>query len=152
MARRRRSSLALSAEQAQQALAFLVHEGRLAASEVRKAFDRREKLIREIKERLAQLGVEGLQLTTRLAKGPRRKIRAARKESRPARRPSQPARKRVSAVRKAAMRRQGKYLAAIRPLSAQDRAKVKAVLKSKGWSVAMAEAKRMAKRLSMARR
>jgi len=43
------------------------------------------------------------------------------------------------------MRRQGKYLAAIRPLSAQDRAKVKAVLKSKGWSVAMAEAKRMAK-------
>ena len=144
MARRRRLSLALSAEQAQQALAFLVHEGRLAASEVRKAFDRREKLIREIKERLAQLGVEGLQLTTRLAKGPSRKIRAARKASRPARRPPQPARKRVSAVRKAAMRRQGKYLAAIRPLSAQDRAKVKAVLKSKGWSVAMAEAKRMA--------
>jgi hypothetical protein len=145
LARRRRSTLALSAEQAQHALSFLVHEGRLAASEVRKAFDRREKLIREIKERLAQLGVEGLQLTTRLAKGASRKIRAARKAARPKRKTSQPARKPVSAVRKAAMVRQGKYLAALRPLSAQDRAKVKAVLKSKGWAAAMAEAKRMAK-------
>jgi hypothetical protein len=145
MARRRRSTLALSAEQAQQALAFLVHEGKLAASEVRKAFDRREKLIREIKVRLAQLGVDGLQLTTRLAKGASRKIRAARKASRPTRRPSQRARKRVSAVRKAAMVRQGKYLAALRRLSAQDRAKVKTVLKSKGWSAAMAEARKLAK-------
>jgi hypothetical protein len=143
MARRRRSTLALSAEQAQQALAFLVHEGRLAASDIRKAFDRREKLIREIKERLGQLGVEGLQLTTRLAKGASRKIRAARKTARPARRPSRRTRKRVSAVRKAAMVRQGKYLAAVRRLSAQDRVKVKEVLKSKGWSAAMAEAKRM---------
>src|SRR5260370_15862477 len=57
MATRRKTSLALSAEQAQQALTFLVHEGKLAASEVRKAFDRREKVIREIKERMAQLGV-----------------------------------------------------------------------------------------------
>jgi hypothetical protein len=43
------------------------------------------------------------------------------------------------------MRRQGKYLAAVRRISVQDRAKVKEVLKSKGWSTAMAEAKRMAK-------
>jgi hypothetical protein len=145
MARRRRSTLTLSAEQAQQALTFLVHEGKLAASEVRKAFGRREKLIQEIKERMAQVGVEGLQLATRLARGASRKIRAARKAARPIRRPPQRVRKRVSAVRKAAMRRQGKYLAAVRPLSAQDRAKVKAVLKSTGWSAAVAEAKRMAK-------
>jgi hypothetical protein len=145
LARRRRSSLPVTAEQAHQALSFLIHEGKLAASEVRRAFDRREKLVREIKERLAQVGVEGLQLTTRLAKGARRKIRAARKAARSTRRTSRPTRKRVSAVRKAAMVRQGKYLAALRPLSAQDRAKVKAVLKSKGWSAAMAEAKRMTK-------
>ena len=146
MARRRRSTLALSAEQAQQALALLVHEGKLAASEVRKAFDRREKLIQEIKERMAQLGVEGLQMTTRMAKRASRKIRAARRAARPARRPApRAARRRVTPARKAAMRRQGKYLAAIRPLSAQDRAKVKALLTSKGWSAAMAEAKRMAK-------
>jgi hypothetical protein len=145
MARRRRSTLALSAEQAQQALTFLVHEGKLAASEVRKAFDRREKVIREIKERLAQLGVEGLQLTTRMAKGATRKIRAARKAARPGPKASPRSRRRVSAVRKAAMRRQGKYLAAVRRLNAQNRVKVKEVLKSKGWSAAMAEAKRMAK-------
>jgi hypothetical protein len=43
------------------------------------------------------------------------------------------------------MVRQGKYLAAIRLLSAQERGKVKEVLKSKGWSAAMAGAKRMTK-------
>jgi hypothetical protein len=145
MTRRRRSTLPLSAKQAQQGLTFLVHEGKLAASEVRKAFDRREKVIREIKERMARLGVEGLQLTTRLAKGASQKIRAARKAARPTRRSPQRARKRVSAVRRAAMVRQGKYLAAVRRLSAQDRGKVKEVLKSKGWAAAMAEAKRMAK-------
>lgn len=141
---RRRSSLALSAEQAQQALALLIHEGRLATGEVLKAFHRREKLIREIKQRMAHLGVGGLQLTTRLAKGASRKIRAARKGPRPTRSP-QPVRQRVSPKRRAAMVRQGKYLAAIRRLSPQDRSKVKAVLKANGWSKAMAEAKRMTK-------
>jgi hypothetical protein len=138
MARRRRSTLTLSAEQAHQALTFLVHEGKLAASDVRKAFDRREKVIREIKERMAALGDESFGLVERANKGASRALRTAEKTSRPTR-------KRVSAVRRAAMVRQGKYLAAIRPLSAQDRAKVKDVLKAKGWSAAMAEAKTMAK-------
>lgn len=134
----RRSTLALSAEQAHQALTFLVHEGKLAASEVRKAFGRREKLIREIRDRMAALGGEGFGLVERANKGASKALRTAEKTSRPAR-------KRVSAVRKAAMRRQGKYLAAVRRLNAQNRVKVKEVLKSKGWSAAMAEAKRMVK-------
>jgi hypothetical protein len=138
LARRRRSSLTVTAEQAHQALTFLVHEGKLAASEVRKAFGRREKLIREIRDRMAALGGEGFGLVERTNKGASRALRTAEKASRPAR-------KRVSAVRKAAMWRQGKYLAALRPLSAQDRAKVKAVLKANGWAAAMAEAKRMTK-------
>jgi len=145
LARRRRSSLAVTAEEARQALSFLIHEGKLAAREVQKALSRRERLIQETRERLAQLGVDGLQLTTRLAKGASRKIRAARKAARPTRGPTRPVRRRVSAVRKAAMVRQGKYLAAVRRLSARDRVKIKAVLASKGWSAAMAEAKRMAK-------
>jgi hypothetical protein len=135
---RRRSTLALSAEQAHQALTFLVHEGKLAASEVRKAFGRREKLIREIRDRMAALGGEGFGIVERANKGASRALRTAEKTSRPAR-------KRVSAVRKAAMRRQGKYLAAVRRLNVQNRVKVEEVLKSKGWSAAMAEAKRMAK-------
>jgi hypothetical protein len=60
-------------------------------------------------ERMARLGVEGLQRTTQLAKRAGRKIPAGRKAARPAQRRQRPARKRVSAVRKAAMRRQGKF-------------------------------------------
>jgi hypothetical protein len=43
------------------------------------------------------------------------------------------------------MVRQGKYLAAVRRLSARDRAKVKAVLAEKGYSAAMQQARRMAR-------
>jgi hypothetical protein len=41
------------------------------------------------------------------------------------------------------MIRQGKYLAAIRRLSARDRARVKAVLWSKGYSAAIQKAKKI---------
>jgi hypothetical protein len=43
------------------------------------------------------------------------------------------------------MVRQGKYLAAVRRLNARDRARVKAVLSSKGYGAAMHRAKRMAR-------
>ena len=56
MARRRRQSLALSGEHARQALAVLIHEGKLAAGEVRKALQRRDRLIRALRASLAALG------------------------------------------------------------------------------------------------
>jgi hypothetical protein len=56
MARRRRSALALSAEHAQQALAILIQEGKLKAGEVRKALQRRDRLIRALRASLAALG------------------------------------------------------------------------------------------------
>jgi hypothetical protein len=43
------------------------------------------------------------------------------------------------------MRQQGKYLAAVRPLKAQDRAKVKAIRQEKGFAAAVAAARRLAK-------
>lgn len=43
------------------------------------------------------------------------------------------------------MRQQGQYLAAIRPLKAQDRAKVKTVRTEKDFAAAMAEALQLAK-------
>jgi hypothetical protein len=43
------------------------------------------------------------------------------------------------------MRQQGKYLAAVRPLKAQDRAKVKAIRQEKGFAAAVAEARRLGK-------
>jgi hypothetical protein len=43
------------------------------------------------------------------------------------------------------MKQQGQYLAAVRPLKAQERAKVKAIRTEKGFAAAMAEARRLAK-------
>ncbi len=56
MATRRRSALVLSGEQARQALAVLVQEGKVKAVEVRQALQRRERLIRELRARLTALG------------------------------------------------------------------------------------------------
>jgi hypothetical protein len=55
MARRRRSSLGLSAEQAQQALSVLVHDGKLAAGEVQKALKRHRHLVSDLRAKLAAL-------------------------------------------------------------------------------------------------
>ncbi len=55
MARRRRSSLAFSADQARAALGFLIDEGQLAAGEIQKALQRRDRLIRALRASLAAL-------------------------------------------------------------------------------------------------
>jgi hypothetical protein len=147
LARRRRSSLTVTADQARQALSFLVQEGKVAAGEVRKALSRRERLIREIRERLEKLGVDGLELTTRLAKGATRKIRAARKSLRRPRQAPQPVRKRakprISAATRKIYQAQGRYMAALRPLSKEARTEIKAVREKSGINAATAAAKRM---------
>ena len=68
MAKRRKSLASLSQEQAHQALTFLVQEGKLAAGAVQKALDNRERLIREIRERLVKLGVESVRMAERVGK------------------------------------------------------------------------------------
>jgi hypothetical protein len=55
MARRRRSALTLSGDHARQALAILVQEGRLKATEVKKALQRRDRLIRALRASLSAL-------------------------------------------------------------------------------------------------
>jgi hypothetical protein len=55
-------TLKLSQEEAAKALHVLVSEGKLAAREVYEALKRREKLVRELRERLHALGVEGVEL------------------------------------------------------------------------------------------
>lgn len=146
MARRRRSSRSLSAEQARQALAFLVHEGKLAASEVHRAVDRREKLLREIRERMAELGVGALGLTARVARGASRRIRAARKARRLAPKASPPASKRakpkISAATRKLYQAQGRYMAAVRQLPKAARARIKAIRAESGVNAAIREAKR----------
>lgn len=135
MARRRRSILDISAEEARHALVFLIHEGKVAVAEVDKALKRREHLLRELKSRLAALGEGGAAAGARLGKTTTRQWRA----SRPARRRA------VSAATKAARRAQGHYLAAVRRLSKSARKQVKAIRAKSGVSAAIAAARKMAK-------
>src|ERR1700693_5229455 len=77
MARRRRQSLALSGEHARQALAVLIQEGKLAAGEVRRALQRRDRLIRALRASLAALETGAVSVGKRL-KGSLRMARKAR--------------------------------------------------------------------------
>lgn len=135
MARRRRTTLKISAEEARHVLAFLVHEGKIAASQVQNAIERREHLVRDLKSRLAALGEEGMASASRVGK------RAAREW-----RSSRPARKRaISAAARAARQAQGHYLAAIRQLSKSARKQIKEVRAKSGVKAAIAAAKKMAR-------
>lgn len=139
MARRRRSSLAISAEHARHALAVLVHEGKLKASEVRKALQRREHLIRALRDSLAALAGDVGQLRKRYGKdgfSPR-----LARTARPAKRPAARRKPRISAATRKMYQQQGRYMAALRPLSKQQRAKIKAIRAKSGVRAAIAAAK-----------
>jgi hypothetical protein len=126
----------ISAEQARQALHILVEDGRIAASEVSKALARREKLVRDLRQRLATLGEE---VSGAVARAARRGVSA--KTRRAIRRR---AGKAITKAQRTARQAQGRYLAAIRRLSKESRLKVKAIRKSSGVKSAIAAAKKMA--------
>lgn len=141
MARRRRSSLAISAEHARHALAVLVHEGKLKTSEVQKALQRREHLIRALRDSLAALAGDVGQLRKRYGKDgfsprPTRKAKPAKRTV--GRKP------RISAATRKLYQQQGRYMAAVRSLSKDQKAKVKAVREKSGVQAAIAAAKRIA--------
>jgi len=138
MAKRRGSFASISAAEAHKALAYLVHEGTVSAKAVQKALRRREKLIREIRERMVALGVESLGVSAKIGKGALAELRRAEKSSR------KPRRKAVSAATKAARQFQGQYMAAVRRLSKTARKQVKALRQKSGVKAAIAAAKKMA--------
>ena len=138
MAARRRSSLEISAEQARLALSVLIHEGKLAVRDIHGALARRERLIRQIRERLHALGVEGVELVGDIRKVAVARFKSAEEASR------EPRRKAVTAARRAAMQAQGRYLAAIRQLSKAARKQIKAIREKSGVNAAITAAKRMA--------
>src|SRR5450755_4342039 len=83
MAKRRRGSvMTISAERAHQALTYLVHEGKIGAREIEKALANRDRLIREIRERMAALGVDGARAGRRLGKSAAAGLRSAEKATR----------------------------------------------------------------------
>jgi hypothetical protein len=134
MARHRRAALKINGQQAREALEFLIHEGKIVASEVTKALERREKLVADLKARLVELGDEGAAAGRRLSK------RAAKewRSSRPARRRA------VSAATRAARRAQGEYMAAVRRLSKAARNQIREIRKSSGVRAAIDAARKLA--------
>jgi hypothetical protein len=125
---KRRGIASITAEQARNALTYLVHEGRVTTKAVEKALANRERLIREIRDRMAALGGAA-------ADGFRQAEKATRK----------PRRKAVSAATRAARKAQGQYMAAVRRLSKSARKQIKAIRQKSGVKAAIAKAKRMAK-------
>jgi hypothetical protein len=141
MTRRRRSSLPLSGDQARDALAVLVHDGKVAAGEVQKALKRHRHLVSDLRASLSALETGVGSLGKRLF-GDRtsRKARKARTATRKVAR----RKPKISEATRAKYRLQGKYLSALRNLSKGARAKVKAIRKKSGVLAAIAVAKRKA--------
>lgn len=131
MPKGRRPSL-LSPDRAAQALSILIHDGKLKLQDVTRALRRRERLIRELTGKLSSLGHEASGAVASLVR--RRGPRAARRKK--------PAR--ISKAQRAARQAQGRYLGAIRRISAVNRAKVKAIREKSGVRAAIAAAKKMA--------
>ena len=130
MARRKSPFPKLSPKEAHAALRWLHALGKVKTSDITGALRRREELVNEIKERLEQLGGEGL----RFLRGPEALQKRARK-----------APKRVSKAARAAWKAQGRYMAAVRRLSKADRARMKVIREKSGVGAAIAAAKKTAK-------
>jgi hypothetical protein len=127
--RRTRKALKLTAERAAHALHVLISEGKLATTDVAHALRRRAVMIADLRERLAALEggvVSGIaQARKAVTRKPERK------------------KPRLSAATRAKYRWQGKYLSAMRPLSKQNRAKVRAIRAKSGVKAAIQKAKKL---------
>ena len=140
MARRLRSSLVLSGQQAQAALALLIQEGKLRASEIQKVLQRRNRLIRDLRAKLAALEAGVVKAGRRVLKDGIFPMAGKRKT---AKRRAVRRKPRISAATRKLYQQQGRYMAALRPLSKAQRAKIKAIREKLGVQAAIAAAKRM---------
>jgi hypothetical protein len=118
----------LTSDEAHAALHWLHALGKVTSRQIVDALRERERLADEIRRRLEQLGDAGL----RFLRGPESLRR-------------RPPRRRASAKARAAWKRQGRYLAAVRRLSKVDRAKIRSIREKSGVGAAIAAAKRMSR-------
>jgi len=132
--RKTKKALKVSAHHASIALQLLIEDGKIAATDVRKALANREKMIKDLRARLVAL-------ETAAAPVARRIRRAGRKA---ARRAGPPAKKAISRAQRVARQAQGRYMAAIRQLSKDARQRIKAVRQQSGVAAAIKAAKKMA--------
>ncbi len=129
-----------SGEDAQQALAVLVQEGKLRAGEIQKALQRRNRLIRSLRASLAALGEGVGRLGRQFKDSP---FPMVSRRAGPVRRKAVRRKPRISAATRKVYQEQGRYMAALRPLSKAQRAKVKVIRRKSGVQAAIAAAKRM---------
>jgi hypothetical protein len=141
--RRRKSGLNLSADDARRALAFMVSEGKVAAKDVVKALERRQKLIREITDRLAALGESATGLVSRVAKDVKPLVQRGRRAAKAGRKRAKRA---ISAATRAKYQAQGRYMAAVRQLSKPTRAKIKKIREKSGVDAAVKAALALARK------
>jgi hypothetical protein len=130
MARKKTPFPKLAEREALAALRWLHALGTVTSKQIASALRERERLVDEIKAKLEALGGEGARfLNAASFTKPTRRRRA----------------KRVSAKARAAWAMQGRYIGAVRRLSAANRAAVKKIRETKGVRAAVAAAKRIAK-------
>jgi hypothetical protein len=140
MARRRRSLLALSGQQAQAALGVLIQEGKLKVDEIRKALQRRDRLVRALRSSLAALETGAVKVGRQFKDSPL----AIGQRAKTAKRLTKRRKPRISPATRKMYQAQGRYMAALRPLSKEQRATVKTIREKSGIRAATAAAKKMA--------
>ncbi len=136
---RRRLRPDLSPDRAAQAVSILIHEGKLKLQDLARALQRREKMVNELRERLASLGEEVSGAASKIA-------RRGRRKASPVTRKVGTKTRRISKAQRAARQAQGRYLGAIRRLSVEARAKIKEIRAKSGVRAAIAAARRMGKK------
>ena len=127
MRRKTRKALRLSARHAGLALQMLIEEGRIAAGDVARALKNREKLIKELKARLAEIESVSRPVARRLASAGRKAVR----------RVAPRARKAITRAQRVARQAQGRYMAAVRSLSEDARVKIREIRKQSGVDAAI---------------
>ena len=127
MRRKTRKALRLSAQHAGLALQMLIEEGRIAAGDVARALKNREKLIKELRARLAEIESVSRPVARRLASAGRKAVR----------RVAPRARKAITRAQRVARQAQGRYMAAVRSLSEDARVKIREIRKESGVDAAI---------------
>lgn len=133
MRRKTKKALRLSAQHAGLALQMLIEEGRIAAGDVARALKNREKLIKELRARLAEIESVSRPVARRLASAGRKAVR----------RVAPRARKAITRAQRVARQAQGRYMAAVRSLSEDARVKIREIRKESGVDAAIKAALKM---------
>lgn len=135
MRRKTKRALKLSAEHAAVALNLLIQDGKIAAGDVAKALKRREQMIQDLRARLNALEEAAAPVARRLAADGRKAYLRARPK----------AKKAISRAQRVARQAQGRYMAAVRSLSKDARARIKAIRAKSGVDASIKAALKMAK-------